>query len=90
MDGSFEPIATVFETPIWLSLGWTLMALTCFLPFGVTELTVQQFCAMAICFAMAPVYGVFVLPALWKGDFAGFTKCSRLLIYGEIGFVPTD
>ncbi|KAL3924518.1 MAG: hypothetical protein SGILL_000997 [Bacillariaceae sp.] len=67
-------IATVLESPIWLSLGWTLMALTCFLPFGVTELTVQQFCAMAICAAIPMVYGVFVLPALWKGDFAGFTK----------------
>ena len=67
-------VATVLESPIWLSLGWTLMALTCFLPFGVNELTVQQFCSMAICAAMAPVYGVFVLPALWQADFAGFTK----------------
>jgi hypothetical protein len=67
-------VATLLESPIWLSLGWILMALTCFLPFGVTQLTVQQLCAMAICIAMAPLYGVFVLPALWTGDFAGFTK----------------
>lgn len=76
-------VATVLESPIWLALGWTLMALTCFLPFGVTELTIQQFCSMAICIAMPPVYGMFVLPALWRGDLAGFTRWS----YGYYGLM---
>lgn len=76
-------VATVLESPIWLALGWTLMALTCFLPFGVTQLTVQQFCSMAVCIAMAPVYGMFVLPGLWKGDLASFTRWS----YGYYGLM---
>ncbi|KAG7350870.1 hypothetical protein IV203_010230 [Nitzschia inconspicua] len=69
-------VATILETPIWLALGWTFMALNCFLPFGVTGLTVQQFCCMGICIAMAPVYGMFVLPALWTGNLGSFTKWS--------------
>lgn len=69
-------VATVLESPIWLALGWILMALNCFLPFGMTELTVQQFCCMGICVAMAPIYGMFVLPALWTGNLASFTKWS--------------
>jgi hypothetical protein len=81
VPGAF--VATVLESPILLALGWTLMALTCFLPFGLTELTIQQFCAMTICFAMAPVYGIFVLPALWKGDSASFTRWS----YGYYGLM---
>jgi hypothetical protein len=76
-------VATILESPTWLALGWILMAVTCFLPFGVTVLTVQQFCCMAICIAMAPVYGMFVLPSLWNGNLASFTKWS----YGYYGLM---
>jgi hypothetical protein len=69
-------VATILESPIWLALGWILMAMTCFLPFGFTGLTIQQLCAMAICIAMVPVYGIFVLSALWKGDTVRFTRWS--------------
>mmetsp|Transcript_471 Transcript_471/g.878 ORF Transcript_471/g.878 Transcript_471/m.878 type:complete len:584 (+) Transcript_471:32-1783(+) len=68
-------IGTALESPIWWSLGWILMALCCFLPFGVTSLTIQQFCAMSICVAMAPLYACFVVPAFWKNDLTAFPKC---------------
>jgi hypothetical protein len=74
-------VATILESTIWLFWGWALMALTCFLPFGVTELTIQQLCAMTICFVMEPVYGSFVLPALWKGDSASFSRWT-FVYYG--------
>jgi hypothetical protein len=76
-------VAGVLESPTWLSLGWIMMALTCFLPFGVTEVTIQQFCAMIICIAMVPVYVNLVLPALWRGDSASFSRWS----YGYYGLM---
>jgi hypothetical protein len=76
-------VAGVLESPTWLSLGWIMMAWTCFLPFGVTKVTIQQFCAMIICIAMVPVYANLVLPALWRGDLVSFSRWS----YGYYGLM---
>ena len=69
-------VATLLETPIWWSIGWTLMAFCCFLPMDWASLTVQQFCTMTICLLMAPQYAIFVLPAFWKADLVSFSKAG--------------
>ncbi|OEU15039.1 hypothetical protein FRACYDRAFT_261490 [Fragilariopsis cylindrus CCMP1102] len=67
-------MARLLETPLLGSIGWLLMGLCSFLPFGVTELTIQKFCTMAVCFSVAAVQFLLVTPALWKSDEKAYTK----------------
>ena len=67
-------MARLLETPFLGSSGWLLMGLCSFLPFGVTELTIQKFCTMAVCFSVAAVQFLLVTPALWKSDEKAYTK----------------
>jgi hypothetical protein len=64
----------LLETPLLGSIGWFLMGLCSFLPFGVTELTIQKFCTTAVCFSVAAVQFLLVTPALWKSDEEAYTK----------------
>ncbi len=74
----FGPIARMLETPLLLCTGWIFLAMCCFLPFGVTGLTIQKFCAMTACLLIAPVYACLVLPAFWRADLANFQKWSYI------------
>jgi len=79
-------IARLFETPLLGLIGWFLMGLCCFLPFGVTELTIQKFLTMAVCFTVAPVQFLLVTPALWRSDAEAYRKWS-FIYYGLMVFL---
>jgi hypothetical protein len=74
----FGPVARLLETPILWFAGWIFLGMCCFLPFGATALTIQKFCAMTACLAIAPVYACLVLPALWRADPASYQRWSSV------------
>ena len=69
-------IARWLETPLLGSIGWFLMGLCSFMPFGVRDWTIQKFFTMFICFAVAPVQFLLLSPALWRSDAKAYQKWS--------------
>ena len=67
-------IARWLETPLLGSIGWFLMGLCSFMPFGVREPTFQKFLAMFICFAVPPVHFILLIPAFWRSDAVEYAK----------------
>lgn len=84
----FGPFARLLETPCLWFAGWVFLGLCCFLPFGVTALTIQKFCTLTICLLIAPVYACLVLPALWRADQPSFQKWSYIY-YGLMILLAT-
>ena len=71
-------LARLLETPLLGSIGWFLMGLCSFMPF-MTELSIQKFCTMFICFAVPLIRYGLVSPAFWRSDAKSFHKW--LIVY---------
>mmetsp|Transcript_27919 Transcript_27919/g.61499 ORF Transcript_27919/g.61499 Transcript_27919/m.61499 type:complete len:311 (+) Transcript_27919:29-961(+) len=67
-------IARWLETPLLGSIGWFLMGICSFMPFGVKEPTFQKFLTMFICFAVPPVHYVLLTSAFWRSDAVEYEK----------------
>merc|ERR1719157_497150 len=67
-------LARWLETPLLGSIGWFLMGLCSFMPFGFRDPTIQKFLTMFICFAVPPVRFGLVSPALWRSDVDAYQK----------------
>ncbi|VEU39793.1 unnamed protein product [Pseudo-nitzschia multistriata] len=71
-------MARLLETPLLGSIGWILMGLCSFMPFGIMDPTIQKFFTMFLCFAVPPVQFVLLTPAFWRSDRADFLKWMRV------------
>jgi hypothetical protein len=66
--------ARLLETPLLGSIGWFLMGISSFMPFGIVDPTFQKFFAMFVCFAIPPVRFGLVNPAFWRSDAEAYQK----------------
>lgn len=67
-------LARWLETPLLGTIGWFLMGLCSFMPFGATDMTIQKFFTMFLCFAVPPVRFGLLSPALWRSDAEAYQK----------------
>eukprot|EP00536_Pseudo-nitzschia_multiseries_P002803 jgi/Psemu1/283975/fgenesh1_pg.39_\ len=77
---NLEWVARFLETPLLGSLGWFLMGLCSFMPFGVRDPTFQKFFAMLVCFAIPVVQYGLLIPAFWRSDLEEYRKWNRAYI----------
>mmetsp|Transcript_16182 Transcript_16182/g.44804 ORF Transcript_16182/g.44804 Transcript_16182/m.44804 type:complete len:537 (+) Transcript_16182:127-1737(+) len=73
-----EEVARLLETPLLGSLGWFLMGLCSFMPFGVRDPTFQKFFAMFVCFAIPSIQYGFLNPAVWRSDLEEYKKWNKV------------
>lgn len=66
--------ARLLETPLLGSIGWVVMGISSFMPYGIGDLTFQKFFTMFICFAIPPIRFGLVSPALWRSDAEAYQK----------------
>lgn len=64
---TLEPFAGLVETPVFFLLGWTLLGLCAFMPFG-EGFTIQKIFMCIIPIGIGGVYSLKLLPAYWKAD----------------------
>jgi len=67
-------LARWLETPLLGSIGWFLLGLCSFMPFGVRDPTIQKVVTMLICFAVPPIRFGLVSPAFWRSDADAYQK----------------
>lgn len=71
-------MARLLETPLLGTIGWFLMGLSNFMPFGVRDPTLQKFLSMNLCFAIPVVQFFLVNPALWRSDGKDYEKWQKV------------
>jgi hypothetical protein len=70
-----ELVGTVVESPAVYLAGWSLLGLSCFLPFGGGYgFTLQRLLGLLLCLITAGKYALLVQPAFWNADSIGFKR----------------
>ena len=76
-------VGTVVECPALYLAGWSLLGLSCFLPFGDGYgFTAQRLFGLLFCLEVAGNHALLVQPAFWKADIVGFKRFFYAYVSG--------